>query len=185
MRSERTGSNLMLSACINNAESFFFTLSMQLLWIENVSVFLPYRQAKWTVGYVWRCLHATSVDNSAQCPAVVMLSVKTPLTSLSSPHVIPRPGCCALDHSYITDGRKCPVLRNCVQIRELSCDEAFVFISVHRGAEFQTAVKHRKFKKKSSSCLNYTTVAHVNEVKIFDYFRLFDVSNILILKINS
>jgi len=124
----------------------FCTLSVQLLWMENVAVFLLYRQAKWTVGYVWQCLHANSVDNSAQCPAVVMLSVKTPLTSLSSPHVIPRPRCCALDHSYITDGRKCPVLCNCVQIKELSSDEDFVFISVNRGAEFQTAVKHRKFK---------------------------------------
>jgi len=125
------------------------------------------------------------VDNSAQCPAVVMLSVKRPLISLSSPHVISRPGCCALDHSYLTDGRKCRVLRNCVQIKELKCDEAFVLISVHRGAELQTAVKHGKFKKKSSSYLNYTTVAHVSKVKIFDYFRLFDISYILILKINK
>jgi len=111
--------------------------------------------------------------------------LKTPLISLSSPHVIPRPGCCALDHSYLTDGRKCPVLCNCVQIKELRCDEAFVLVSVHRGAEFQTAVKHRKFKRKSSSCLNYTTVAHVNKVKRFDYFRLFDVSNVLALKISN
>jgi hypothetical protein len=29
------------------------------------------------------------------------------------------------------------------------------------------------------------TVAHVNKVKIFDYFILFDVSNILIMKINK
>jgi len=28
-------------------------------------------------------------------------------------------------------------------------------------------------------------VTHVNKVKIFDYFRLFDVSNILILKISK
>jgi hypothetical protein len=135
--------------------------------------------------YAWQCLHVTSVDNSAQCPAVVMLPVKTPVISLSSPHVIPRPGCCALDHSYLTDGRKWPVLLNCVQIKELRCDEAFVLISVHRGAEFQTAVKHRIFKKKFLSCLSYMTVAHVNKVKIFDYFISFDVSNILILKINK
>lgn len=90
-------------------------------------------------------VHATSVDSSAQCPAAVMSSVKTPLTSLSSPHVIPRPGCCALDHSYLAERRKCLVLYNCVQTKEIRCDEAFILISVHRCVVFHRFVKERKF----------------------------------------
>jgi hypothetical protein len=48
--------------------------------------------------------HAASVDSSAQCPAVVILSVKTPLISLSSPYVMLQPGCYALERSSSTDG---------------------------------------------------------------------------------
>lgn len=156
MRSVWTGSNRMFPPCINKAEPVFAFSPCS----EYEPKILPcsFRADRQNEQCVLQFLHATSVDNSAQCPAVVMLSVKTPLISLSSPYVIPRPGCCALDHSYLTDGRKCLVLHNCVQTKELRCDEAFILISVHRSTEFHRAVKQRKLKK-FLLCLNCTKAA--------------------------
>jgi hypothetical protein len=156
MRSVWTGSNLIFPPCINNAEPVFALSPGS--WYEQRMLPCSFHADRQSEKYDSQCLHATSVDNSAQCPAVVMLSVKTPLISLSSPYVIPRPGCCALDHSCLTDGRKCLVLHNCVQTKELRCDEAFILISVHRSNEFHRAAKQRKLKK-SSLCLNCTKVA--------------------------